>query len=221
MTPTRPRKLHTLPLLTGTAALALVSCDIDQTQAGELPDVEAESGELPEYEVVKTDEGEMPGLDVEGGQMPAYDVDWMDVDVKLEERTVSVPKLKLVVEEETVEVPTLNVDWPGDEEVVERRIQAQVETPHAGFSFNIEEVFAADDELIVISRLEQTGSPGAQPRPQRHSDYIIVNAPDMSIERYVIGSRPDRDFNDDLEFISSRRELADELDGARQIYARE
>lgn len=43
--------------------------------------------------VRQTEEGEMPDVDVqaEGGNLPEYDVDAADVDVKTEERTIKVP----------------------------------------------------------------------------------------------------------------------------------
>jgi hypothetical protein len=58
------------------AALALTfsttSCDVDQTQAGELPDV-----------------------DIEGGQLPKYDVDAPDVDIGTKEVEVTVPDIDI------------------------------------------------------------------------------------------------------------------------------
>ena len=48
--------------------LALSACDVEQTEEGELPEV-----------------------DVQGGEMPDFDVDAADVDVGTEERVVEVP----------------------------------------------------------------------------------------------------------------------------------
>lgn len=61
------RKLVTLAAM-GIGAMALSACDVEQTEEGELPEVEAQ-----------------------GGNMPEYDVDTADVDVGTEERTVEVP----------------------------------------------------------------------------------------------------------------------------------
>ncbi len=58
-------------------ALAFAACDVDQTQEGELPDV-----------------------DVEEGQMPEFDVEGPDVDVG----------------QDTVVVPTVDVDVPEDDD---------------------------------------------------------------------------------------------------------
>ena len=51
-------------------ALGLTACSVEQTEEGELPDV-----------------------DVEGGNMPEYDVDAPDVDVEMEEKTITVPDI--------------------------------------------------------------------------------------------------------------------------------
>ena len=57
-----------------TSALALAACDVDQTQEGELPDVE---------------------VTAKGGQLPAYDVETAEVDVKTETVAVEVPKIEV------------------------------------------------------------------------------------------------------------------------------
>ena len=64
-------------------ALSAGACDIDQTEAGELPDV-----------------------DVEAGEMPAYDVDVADVDVGTVKDTV-------VVERPSVDVDIPEDDTTG------------------------------------------------------------------------------------------------------------
>ncbi len=59
----------------GTAALALAGCDVEQTEEGDMPEIEAEGGNLPEYDVdaadvdvdadTTTTEVEVPTLDVD------------------------------------------------------------------------------------------------------------------------------------------------------------
>lgn len=68
--------------LTGAAALGLAACDVEQTE-----------------------EGEMPEVNVEGGNMPEYDVDTADVNVETEERTVEVPVID-VEEADASQTPT-------------------------------------------------------------------------------------------------------------------
>lgn len=58
--------------LTGAAALGLAACDVAQTE-----------------------EGEMPEVNVEGGNLPEYDVDVADVKIGTEERTVEVPTIDI------------------------------------------------------------------------------------------------------------------------------
>lgn len=94
--------------LAALAAIMISACEVEQTQEGEMPDVDAsfDAGELPEYDVdvEKTEEGRAPDMDVdvEGGQLPEYDVEGPDVDVTMEE--------------ETVTVPNIDVDMPDEEE---------------------------------------------------------------------------------------------------------
>jgi hypothetical protein len=87
--------------------LTAAGCDVEKTQEGEMPDVDvsADAGQLPKYEVEKTQEGRMPDVDVdvEGGQLPEYDVDGPDIDI----------------EKKTVEVPTIDIDPAGDDELDE------------------------------------------------------------------------------------------------------
>lgn len=55
-------------------AMGLAACDVDQTQEGEMPEVE-----------------------VTGGQMPEYDVETADVDVGTKETTVEVPDVDITM----------------------------------------------------------------------------------------------------------------------------
>ncbi|MEM7665308.1 MAG: hypothetical protein AAF250_05585 [Pseudomonadota bacterium] len=64
----------TASVLAATATLGLAACDVDQTEETELPDVE-----------------------VEGGNMPEFDVETADVDVGTEEMTVEVPDVDVTM----------------------------------------------------------------------------------------------------------------------------
>ncbi len=57
---------------------------------------------LAACDVDQTEEGDMPEVSVEGGNMPEFDVETADVDVGTETTTV--------------EVPTVDVEMPGDAE---------------------------------------------------------------------------------------------------------
>lgn len=67
---THPIKKTAILAFALASTFALAACDVDQTQEGELPEVD---------------------VDVQGGQVPEYDVDAPDVDVDTEEVTVPVP----------------------------------------------------------------------------------------------------------------------------------
>lgn len=61
--------LFTIPL----AAFALSACDVDQTEEGEVPDVQVEEGQLPEYDVesdveVTEDTVTVPELEIDENQ---------------------------------------------------------------------------------------------------------------------------------------------------------
>ncbi|MFN2259836.1 MAG: hypothetical protein ABR601_08365 [Parasphingopyxis sp.] len=68
---------------------------------------------LAACQVEQTEEGEMP--EVEGGNLPEYDVDPADVEVGTTERTVETPDIDISTEEQQVEVPTVDVDPPENE----------------------------------------------------------------------------------------------------------
>ncbi|MBW3670118.1 MAG: hypothetical protein KY432_00440 [Acidobacteria bacterium] len=63
----------------------------------------------------KTQEGEMPDVDVEGGQLPEYDVDAADVDVDTETTEVTVPDVDVDTDTAEVAVPDVDVDAPEDD----------------------------------------------------------------------------------------------------------
>ena len=55
-------------------AMGLAACDVDQTQEGEMPEVE-----------------------VKGGQLPEYDVETAEVEVGTKEETIEVPDVKVTM----------------------------------------------------------------------------------------------------------------------------
>lgn len=69
--------------------LALSACDVEQTEEGEMPDVDVEA---------------------EGGNLPEYDVDTPDVDVGTEERTITVPDVDVEPAGEGEEAPVEEPD---------------------------------------------------------------------------------------------------------------
>lgn len=70
-------------------SIALAACDIDQTEEGEMPDV-----------------------DVEGGKLPEYEVHTPDVDVDMEEKTIKVPDVDIDIPEEEENEPPAKEEPP-------------------------------------------------------------------------------------------------------------
>jgi hypothetical protein len=78
--------LKVTALAVAASALALSACDVEQTREAKAPDV-----------------------DVEGGHLPRYDVDAPEVDVRTEEKVVTVPDVDVDAEKKTVTVPDVDV----------------------------------------------------------------------------------------------------------------
>ncbi|HUO84813.1 MAG TPA: hypothetical protein VM534_06825 [Thermoanaerobaculia bacterium] len=67
-------------------------------------------------EVEQTEEGEMPNIEVEGGKLPEYDVDVPDVDIGTQTTTVEVPTgVEIETTETTVTIPDVDVNPPEDD----------------------------------------------------------------------------------------------------------
>ncbi|MBV6625971.1 MAG: hypothetical protein KI793_24075 [Rivularia sp. (in: Bacteria)] len=184
-----------LPLSLITLVVALASCQIEKEQAARLPDVD---------------------VDVEPGRLPEYDIKGPDVNVGVTERTVTVPKVVVIQEQETVKVPYIDIDLPGVQKK-ERTITVEVEVPSAGYDIEIQDVYAVENELWVVSRLEEENS-SAPKTTVRVSDRIVLNAPDIPVRHYVIGKTVSNSFNEQYEFINSREQIASLLDSGKQLY---
>ena len=80
--------------LVGAVWIGMTLIDVDQTESGEMPDVDI-------------------AVDADGGELPEYDVDTGEVNVGTETETVLVPEVVMV--EEEVEVPTVDVEEPEED----------------------------------------------------------------------------------------------------------
>lgn len=188
-------------IVTACMALALfgLGCDVEQTREAELPEVDVD-------------------VDAESGQLPAFDVDWADIDVGTTTKTVKIPKVVVVMEEEEVEIPYIDLDMPDDTEKRERTVSVEIEVEGEEHEIDIEEIYAKGDGLIVVSRLQPTGQ-ALDDQKIRVSDRVVINAADLDVRHYIVGSRPDGDWNSQYAFVDSRTELEDELEGATLIYS--
>lgn len=187
-----------LPLSLLLILLPLTACRVEQEEAGSLPDV---------------------SVDVEPGSLPEYDIQGPDVNVGVAERTIIVPRVVVVQEEQTVQVPYVDVEVPGAERV-ERTITTEVEVPSSGYDLSIQGVYAVNNELWVVSRLDEV-DPNAPQADVRISDRIVLNAPDTPIRQYIIGDRPEGSFNEQYTFIDSRDPIVSQLESGRELYSQD
>lgn len=67
-------------LTVGAAVFLLGACDIDQTEEGEMPEVQVEEGEAPEYDVEGPDVDIRSDTDTVAVETPEVDVDLPDDD---------------------------------------------------------------------------------------------------------------------------------------------
>ncbi|MBD2259563.1 hypothetical protein [Pseudanabaena sp. FACHB-2040] len=187
-----------LPLSLLLLLIPMASCRVEQEEAGSLPDVDVE---------------------VEPGSLPEYDVQGPDVNVGVTERTITVPKVIVVQEEETVEVPYIDVNVPGAERQ-ERTITVEVEAPSSGYNVEIQDVYSVNNELWVVSQLAEV-NPNAPQATARVADRIVVNAPDIPVRHYIVGERPLGSFNEQYTFVGTREQINSQLEAGRQLYDRE
>ena len=194
-------KLHYLPLYLFLSVITF-ACDVDQTQEGELPEVDVD-------------------VDTEAGQAPEYDGEWADIDVNTTTRMVEVPKVTVEMVEEEVEVPVLDVDWPdeyGDAEETTFMVEADVDQEA---ELDIREIYATGQRMIVLAELEKEGEMLQNGQLMRVSDQVVVNAPDMDVRYYIIGDRPEGMSNTRYRYISDRSDIEDMLQNGRSIYSRD
>ena len=183
------------------AALTMFSCEVDKTQQAEAPELDVD-------------------VEAEEGQMPEYDVDWANVEVKTRTKTITVPKVIIAQEEKEVEVPYVDVSYPdSDEELEEKTIIIEAEISNEMYEIDIQEAYVSGDELIVIANLTSTGT-DLQEQTVRISDRLILKAPeDLDVKKYIIGDRPSGDFNTQDRYIKDKNEISDKISKGKQIYS--
>lgn len=175
-------------------------CQVQQEQEAELPEAD---------------------LDVQGGQWPEYDVRWADIDVGTEQRTITVPVVRVEKETREVTVPYIRVSPPAGATSEERTIAMELDVPDAGYELRIVEVRAAGDNLWVIGRLDEKDGVAAQ-AITRVSDRVVIDAPaSLDVRKVIIGMRPTSTTNHEVQFVESMDALASRIPkDARVLYQR-
>lgn len=184
-------------VLAGTGA----GCSVEQSREAEAPDVD---------------------VDVDPGRWPKYDVNWADVDVGTSERTVQVPVVRIEREPREITIPYIDIDVPGADQVEDRTIAVAADVPHGGYSIEIQEVRAADDDLWVVARLMEKEGGSSTQAVTRVSDRVVVNAPaDLDVRTVIVGERPATADDEPHRFVSSMDELNRMIPNqARVLYQR-
>ncbi|ASV30776.1 hypothetical protein [Maribacter cobaltidurans] len=173
--------------------------------------------------VKKEEKGEMPELDVDvmadAGELPEYDVNWADIDVGTTTKTVSVPKVVVVMEEEEVEVPYIDVDMPeGDStQIEERTIMVEAEVTDTEHNIDIRKIFASGNKLYVVSELTSTDT-SIGDKTMRVSDQVVLKAPEMDVKYIIVGERPDSMFNSKYEYVANMSEIDKDMKDSKVIY---
>jgi hypothetical protein len=192
------KKLHILIL----ASALIISCNVKKEEKGDMPeldiDVTADSGELPEYEV-----------------------NWADVEVGTTTKMVKIPKVVIVMEEEEVEVPVIDVQMPGgnDSDLKERTLMVEAEVTDVEHSIEIQKIYAANDNLYVVSQLSEMEK-SIGDKKMRVSDQVVLNAPDMNVVYYIVGKKPDHVFNSRYEYVESMSDIDSEMKDNKVIYSK-
>ncbi len=173
--------------------------------------------------VKKEEKGEMPELDVDvmadAGELPEYEVNWADINVGTTTKTVSVPKVVVVMEEEEVEVPYIDVDMPeGDStQVAERTIMVEAEVTDTEHNIDIRKIFASGNKLYVVSELTSTDT-SIGDKTMRVSDQVVLKAPEMDVKYLIVGERPDNMFNSKYEYVANMSEIDKDMKDSKVIY---
>ena len=189
-----------------TLSLFIVSCNINQKKEAELPSIDVD-------------------IDAEEGQLPTFDVDWADVNVGTTTKTIKVPKVVIVMEEEEIEVPYIDVDMPNDTdfdgmEKSERTIVVEAEVTGNEHGIDIKEIWAKGNNLYVISELEAM-SQSIGDKKMRVSDQVTLNAPDLNVKHVIVGERPERIFNAQHTYYKTMDALKSKLgEGYSVVYSK-
>lgn len=179
-------------------------------------------GLITSCNVKKEEKGELPDLDVDvsadAGELPEYEVNWADIDVGTTTKTVEIPKVIVVMEEEEVEVPFIDVDMPGEEKM-ERSLVVEAEVSGNEHDLNIQEIRATDRRLYVISRLDKLDT-NLGDKTMRVQDQVELNAPDLDVVHIIVGEKADNVLNNQYRYVSSMNDLDANIRDAKVIYKR-
>ncbi|WP_257212928.1 hypothetical protein [Maribacter sp. 4U21] len=143
----------------------------------------------------------------------------MDVNVGTITKTVKIPKVVIVMEEEDDEVSYIDVDMPDgdDADVEERTIMVEAEVTDTEHTIDIRKIFASGEKLFVVAELSKTEK-SIGDKKMRVSDQVVLNVPNMDVKYYIVGEKPDRIFNSKYTYVSDMSELEADMNDYSVIY---
>ncbi|UWX54432.1 hypothetical protein NYZ99_16125 [Maribacter litopenaei] len=188
-----------LILIMGVGAL-ITSCNIKKEEKGELPEVDVD-------------------VMADAGELPEYDVNWADIDVGTTTKTVNVPKVVVVMEEEEVEVPYIDFDMPeGDStQVAERTIMVEAEVTNTEHKLDIKKIYASGNKLYVVSELTSTDT-SIDDKTMRVSDQVVLKAPNWMLNITSLVKDRENMFNSKYEYVSNMSEIENDMKDTKVIY---
>lgn len=181
------------------SVLALQNCKMNKEESGSLPDVDVD-------------------VEADSGELPEYDIAWSDIDITTTTKTIKVPKVVVVMEEEEVEVPVINFGIPGQEKE-ERSLVVEAEVSGTEHELKIMEIRATKNKLYVISKLQDlTTSLGD--KTMRIQDQVYVTAPDLDVQHIIVGKKTNRIFNNNYKYATDMTEVDVLIGDAKTIYSK-
>ena len=181
-------------------ALALLSsCNVKKEESGELPDIDVD-------------------VSADAGELPEYEVNWADIDVGTTTKMVEIPKVVVVMEEEEVEVPFIDVNMPGEDKM-ERSVVVEAEVSGNEHDLNIQEIRASNRKLYVISKLDKLET-SLGDKTMRVQDQVELNAPDLDVVHIIVGERADNVLNNQYRYVDSMNDIDSEVKDAKVIYSK-
>jgi hypothetical protein len=125
----------------------------------------------------------------------------------------------IVMEEEEVEVPFIDVEMPDDNDDTEREersIVIEAEVTDNEHEISIREIWASNNNLYVISELMATDQTIGD-KKMRVSDQITLKARDLNVKHFIVGERPDRVFNTQHTYVKNMEALKSKIEGDYKV----
>ena len=161
-----------------------------------------------------------PDPDASSSEKASYDLELPTVEVGTVERVMNLPEVDVSMVRKVVRLPFVKLHWKGATDVREQTLQISVLVPHTGYDLQIRELYLVEDELVLISSLEETDPNrprSEEPSPLR--DQMVVSGPPLKLRRYVVTEKlVDVEAQGSARLVGTREELQPLLEPGRKIW---